>query len=81
MKNNSLAMVATISLALSLASMIGYIDPAVCEASQSQGFITCTEAANQHIWAAIGLATFGIVTLVLGTLRNRRLTKKAKEGK
>ena len=43
--------------------------------------ITCAEAANQHIWAAIGLATFGIVTLVLGTLRNRRLAKKAKEGK
>ncbi|MFM6962920.1 MAG: hypothetical protein ACKOWJ_01435 [Micrococcales bacterium] len=79
MKNNSLAMVATISLALGLASMIGYIDPAVCEKSPSQGFITCTEAANQHIWAAIGFASFGVITLVLGTIRSRTRMKRKKE--
>ncbi|MEN9287472.1 MAG: hypothetical protein RLZ88_142, partial [Actinomycetota bacterium] len=35
MKNNTLAMLATISLVLGLASLIGYIDPAVCEGRQS----------------------------------------------
>ena len=76
MKNNSLAMIATISLALSLASMIGYIDPAVCEASQSEGFITCKEVADQHIAVAVGFASFGIVTLVLGTIRSRIRAKR-----
>ena len=79
MKNNSLAMIATVSLALSLASMIGYIDPAVCEASQSQGFITCKEAADQHIWAAVGFASFGVVTLITGTVRNRLRAKRKAE--
>ena len=81
MKNNSLAMVATISLALGLASMIGYIDPAVCANSPSEGFVTCEQAAAQHIWGAVGFASFGLVTLVIGTVRARLRAKKEKESK
>ncbi len=71
MKNNNLAMIATISIVLGLASMIGYIDPAVCAGSPSDGFITCAEAASQHLWGFAGFTTFAIVTLVFGTIRAR----------
>lgn len=77
MKNNTLAMIATISLVLGLASMIGYIDPAVCEGSQSQAFVTCEEAAAQHLWGFFGFSAFGVVTLVVGTVRSRMRRKAA----
>jgi hypothetical protein len=70
MKNNSLAMLATISLVLGLASLIGYIDPAVCTVEQSASFMTCEQAAAQHIWGFWGFTAFGIVTLVGGRIRN-----------
>lgn len=71
MKNNNLAMIATISLALGIGSLVGYIDPAVCAGSPSDGFVTCAEAASQHIWGFVGFTAFGIVTLVVGTVRAR----------
>lgn len=71
MKNNNLAMIATISLALGIGSLVGYIDPAVCAGSPSEGFVTCTEAASQHIWGFVGFTAFGIVTLLVGTIRAR----------
>ena len=69
MKNNSLAMVATISLVAALASMIGYIDPAVCEGIKSDGFITCEQAAQQHIWGFWGFGGLGVAILVGGAIR------------
>ena len=72
MKNNSLAMLATISIVAALASMIGYIDPAVCEGLNSGGFVTCEQAAQQHIWAFWGFGGFGVLVLVAGTIRARR---------
>ncbi|MDE2410058.1 MAG: hypothetical protein KGL72_07115 [Actinomycetales bacterium] len=73
MKNNSLAMLATISLALGLASLIGYIDPAVCEGLKQGAFGSCEQSAQEHIWAFWGFAGFGILTLVGGTIRSRRM--------
>ena len=71
MKNNTLAMVATISIGLGLASIIGYIDPAVCAGNKEQVFITCEQAATQHLGGFIGFTAFGVVTLIAGTVRNR----------
>lgn len=71
MKNNSLAMLATISLVLSLASLIGYIDPAVCAMPKTAGYLTCEQSAHEHVLAFWGFAAFGIITLVTGTLRAR----------
>mgnify|MGYP006871988630 FL=1 len=79
MKNNSLAMVATISLVLSIASMISYIDPAVCAGSTTEGFVTCEQAAAQHLWGFWGFMAFGIVTLVAGTIRNQILSKRRED--
>jgi len=71
MKNNSLAMLATISLVLALASLFGYIDPAVCAMPKTAGYLTCEQSAQEHILAFWGFAGFGIVTLVTGTVRAR----------
>ena len=72
MKNNSLAMVALISLVLGIASLVGYIDPAVCGELPSNGFITCEQAAAQHLWGFWGFTAFGAVTLLGGTLLSKR---------
>ncbi|MEY3537895.1 MAG: hypothetical protein RL645_709 [Actinomycetota bacterium] len=80
MKNNTLAMLATISLVLGLASLIGYIDPAVCEGRQSGTFITCEQAAAQHVAGFWGFTAFGVVVLAVGTIRaafKRRAAKTA----
>lgn len=71
MKNNSLAMLATISIVLGLASLIGYIDPAVCTVEQSEAFVSCEQAASQHIAGFLGFTLFGAGTLLAGYLRNK----------
>ncbi|MEN9603590.1 MAG: hypothetical protein RL545_279, partial [Actinomycetota bacterium] len=53
MKNNTLAMLATISLVLSVALLISYIDPAVCAGSGIQSLETCTQLAYEHIYGFI----------------------------
>ncbi len=77
MKNNTLAMVATISLIVGVASLIGYIDPAVCPTNVEQAFITCQQSASEHIWGFVGFTAFGLVTLVVGTISNRRRSRKS----
>lgn len=71
MKNNTLAMLATISLVLSVAMLISYIDPAVCAGSGIQDSSTCSQAASEHIWGFIGFFAFGAITLVGGAIRNK----------
>lgn len=76
MKNNSLAMVATISIVIALANLIGYIDPAVCRGLPKGEFMTCEQAATQHILGFWGFAIFGVFTLVGGTIRSRIISKR-----
>lgn len=71
-KNNTLAMLATISLAVSVAILISYIDPTVCVGSGIENLETCTELANEHIWGFVGFFSFGAITLLVGTIRNRK---------
>ncbi len=70
-KNNTLAMLATISLAVSVAILISYIDPTVCAGSGIQSLEACTQLANEHIWGFVGFLSFGVITLVGGALRHR----------
>ena len=71
MKNNTLAMLATISLVLSVAMLISYIDPAVCAGSGIQDLSTCSQAASEHIWGFFGFFAFGLITLIGGAIRNK----------
>ena len=72
-------MLATISLALSFATLIGYIDPAVCAGAGIQSLEVCTQAANEHLIAFAVLFSFGVITLSSGVIRNvirRKLARK-----
>lgn len=72
MKNNTLAMIATVALVLGPASMIGYIDPAVCQGLPTSDFVSCDVAAAQHLWAFAGFTLFGAGTLLLSFLRHKK---------
>jgi hypothetical protein len=80
MKNNSLAMVATISLAMGLASIIGYVDPGVCVVQGAEAYGSCEAIASQHIWGFVGFTSFGVLTFIIGAIRNRR-SKRQKVSK
>lgn len=77
MKNNTLAMLATISIVLGLASIIGYIDPAVCAGNSSEEFISCEQAASQQLLGFMGFTSFGLITILLGTIRARISSRKS----
>ena len=78
MKNNTLAMLATIALVAAFASMIGYIDPATCTVENKDAFLTCEEAANQHIYAFWGFAGFSAVVLLSDLVRRLIARRKLK---
>lgn len=72
MKNNTLAMLATISIAVGLASIIGYVEPSACVVSGTDGIATCEEVAGQQFWSFVGFTSFGVVTLLISAIRARR---------
>ena len=76
MKNNSMAMLALISLVVALASLIGYVDPATCPVQNTQGWTTCEQTAAQHIWVFWISAGFGILTFT-GSFLVRKFKKVA----
>jgi hypothetical protein len=76
MKNNTSAMLAVIAIALSFASLIGYIEPGTCTIAPAQGLPSCEQAATERLWGFVGLFTFGVGTLLIGTLRARRNAKR-----
>ena len=77
MKNNTLAMLATISLAFSVATLLAYVDPLVCAGSQIQDLATCTNAAQQNLTAFAIFFGFGALTLIASAVRSR-LSRKQK---
>lgn len=81
MKNNTLAMLATISLVFSLATLIGYVEPEVCAGSQIQDLATCTQASNEHLIMFGVFFSFGAITLLGGAIRNKLRSKRIKEEK
>ena len=76
MQNNSMAMLALISLVAAPASLVGYIDPATCTVQGSDVFISCQQAADQHIWAFVLFAVFGIGTFAISFIRRRLKAKR-----
>ena len=68
MKNNTIAMIATISLVGALATRIGYIDPATCTVEDPQAFLTCEEAAMQNsvaFWVFAGIGGIFLLTALV----------------
>jgi hypothetical protein len=77
MKNNSLAMMALIALVGAPAALIGYIDPKTCP-PQNSGFMTCQQAADQHVWLFWILASFGVLTFVTDFVLRRLRAKRSR---
>jgi hypothetical protein len=80
MKNNSLAMIATIAAVGALASLTGYIDPAICGRPQENSWMSCEVVANQTLtafWACFAVAAASLT----GYLLQLRKANRALRGK
>ncbi len=61
-KNNSMAMLATVSLVGILASFIGFFDPETCIENQAEGCVSCESIAEQRnlgSWLLLGASALG----------------------
>ena len=76
MKNNTLAMLATISLVMSVAMLISYISPQVCAGSGITDLETCTRIANERLLMIGAFFAFGAITLIGGAIRARIRDKR-----
>jgi hypothetical protein len=76
MKNNTLAMLATISLVMSVAMLISYISPQVCAENGHTDLQTCTQVANERLLMIGGFFAFGAITLIGGAVRARIRDKR-----
>jgi hypothetical protein len=71
-KNNSWAMIATISAVAALASMIGYIDPAVCVVEAASPWMSCEAIAAKTLTLFWGLASLSAISFVAYLVQKRR---------
>ena len=76
MKNNTMAMLALITLVAAPASLVGYIDPKTCPIQAEDVFATCQQAADQHIWGFWIFALFGVGTFAISFIRRRLASRK-----
>lgn len=77
MKNNSLAMLATIAAVGALATLIGYVDPQVCAVTATEDWMKCEHIAAQTLttfWVFFGIAAASLAGYLM-QLRNRKLVK------
>lgn len=72
MKNNSAAMLATVSLAGLGALLLGFFDTGSCVVPDAEGFTSCQDIANQRVWAAWILGAVFVGGLLVS------ITRKAK---
>lgn len=77
MKNNSWAMLATISAVAALASLIGYIDPKVCVVEAAAPWMSCEAVANQTLTLFWGLTAMAVASFV-GYLIQKRKARNPK---
>ncbi len=74
-QNNSMAMLATISLVALLASFIGFFDPTTCIDVQTEGWTSCQAIAEQRqvgSWVMLSVAVIGFAVSSVRTKKTRR---------
>jgi hypothetical protein len=76
-KNNSWAMIATVSVVAALASVIGLLNPTNCvESAQLEGWTSCAAIADQQrylFWGLLAVSAFGFaISLVRRAAKKRR---------
>ena len=73
MKNNSLAMLATVAGVGVLAWWVGFFDPQTCSPDvQQEGWTSCEQIANQQAIAFWILVAALVVGVVITTISSRR---------
>jgi uncharacterized membrane protein len=79
MKNNSLAMLATIAAVAALATLIGYVDPQVCAVSAEEAWMRCENIAAQTLtafWVFFSIAGLSLIGY-LSQLRKRKQAQRS----
>ena len=76
-KNNSWAMIATVSIVAALASVIGLLNPTNCiDSAQLEGWTSCAAIADQQrylFWGLLAVSAFGFaISLVRRAAKKRR---------
>ncbi|MFM7014533.1 MAG: hypothetical protein ACKOXT_06085 [Actinomycetota bacterium] len=72
MKNNSLAMLATVALAGLVALLLGYFDVGSCVVPDVEGIASCQDIANQRTWAGWILFTVALVGFTVSAIRRKK---------
>lgn len=66
-KNNSMAMVATIAIVGVVASVIGLFDPSTCVQAQSDDWTSCANIARDRqigFWILLGVSVLGFAVSI-----------------
>lgn len=71
-KNNSLAMIATVALVGMLASAIGFFSPDYCTVPQQDDWTSCAAIAQQRSIGAIVLFTICLVGFTVSLSKRRK---------
>jgi len=78
-KNNSLAMLATVAGVGVLAWWVGFFDPETCSPDvQLEGWTSCEQIANQQgiaFWLLVGIFLFGVIITSIGARRKNKRKK------
>lgn len=73
-KNNSMAMIATITLVGVIASIIGLFDPATCVQVQSDDWTSCESIARERVigfWALLIFSVFGFAVSIVWSRKKK----------
>lgn len=72
-KNNSWAMIATVSIVAALASLIGLLNPNNCvESAQTAGWTSCEAIVAEQRWLFIGLLGLSAFGFAISLVRRSR---------
>ncbi len=74
MKNNSIAMLATIAAVVAIASIIGFFNPETCTVEAVDGWASCEAIASQRAIGALVFAGAALIGAVVWLIRRRRST-------
>jgi hypothetical protein len=70
--NNSMAMVATVSLVGVLASSIGFFSPDTCTVDQLEGWTSCAAIHEQRILGSWGFLLLSIIGFAVSIVRIKK---------
>ena len=74
LENNSMAMLATVSIVGVLASLLGFFDPASCIDVQAEGWTSCAAIAEQRrlgSWLLMGLSIIGFSVSIVRRTKHK----------